>query len=799
MYLKEKLLSMFLQYARSAYRNFLRKKTTTLINIIGMSIGIASVILIGNWVIYEYSFDRFHEKGKRIYRLIEKQSFDGQDVKYLSSMPEWLVETFEEDIDGVLASTALFNVGNIWFGEKDNRIEVKNVTFTNNKIFRIFTIKFIAGTPENALKNPQSIVITKSLAKRIFKDISPIGQSILYRNEKEYTITGVIEDIPDNSHFQTEMLVSIEERRSGWNWNDYNHTTSIYLLLKENVDPSSLWEPLQKSKEKYMPHDAENVEFQIQPLADIHLNSKHTMWGQNWKKSDSVLVNSFLLIGLLVLIISMINYINLTTASGFTRFKEAGLKKVIGSSRKILILQFLFESFLLIFISFWLSLLIIELVKPLLVRNSLMEFRFDFYQNRMFFPLSFIIIIILSILSGIYPALIISSVRPIDLFKRNLSYRKGNIPVRKILVITQMTIACVLAISVLFITKQMVFMQHKELGYEREAVVYFYTGDSFRRNYETIKDNLIKHASIMNVTSSNIPLGNAMWRNCIHFEGEKETDQWVTPYMMVDYNFFEFYNILVVQGRAFSKENALDKNHQAFLINESLAKQIGLNKILGKRFRTCNSSWGEIVGVLKDFNYRSLHHTIEPLAVQLGLNDKNVVSVKIRYEHANNALKILEDTWNIYQPDQPLRYSFLDDSLNNLYQAEERTVKVVTLFSIISIIISSIGLLGLIMFVSESRTKEIGIRKVNGASLKNVLTLLTSELMFNVIIAMLIAIPVGWYAINQWRDNFAYKTSISWWIFVLSGCMVLILMLLSVTYHTFKAARKNPVEVLRYE
>jgi len=790
---------MFLQFIKSAYRNFLRKKATTLINIFGMSIGIASVIIISNWVIYEFSFDRFHENRNRIYRLIEKQSFEGQDEKYLSSMPEWLVETFEEDINGIKASTALFNVGNIWFGDKDNRIEVKNVTFTNNKIFEIFTLKFIAGTPDQALINPQSIVITESLAKRIFKDTSPVGQSILYQNEKEYTITGVIENIPDNSHFQAEMLVSIEERKPGWNKDDYNHTTSIYLLLKENIDPSTLWEPLQRSKGKYMPYNAEYVEFQIQPLADIHLFSKHTMWGQNWKKSDSILVNSFLLIGIMVLIISTINYINLSTASGFTRFKEAGLKKVVGASKTNIILQFLFESFLLVFISFWLSLLIIELVKPLLIKYDLMEFKFDFYQYSMFFPLSFVFIITLSILSGIYPAIIISSIKPIDLFKRNINFRKGGIPVRKILVITQLAITCILAISVLFITKQMVFVQHKELGYDRDAVVYFYTGDSYRRNYETIKTDLIKYENIQDVTSSNIPLGNSMWRNCIHFEGEKETDQWVTPYMMVDYNFFDFYNIQIAEGRSFSKDIALDKSQKAFLINESLAKEIGFNNAIGRKFRTCNTHWGEIVGVLKDFNYRSLHHTIEPLAVQLGLNDKNVVSVKIKYENANDALELLENTWNIYQPGQPFRYSFLDDNLNNLYRAEERTIKIVSLFSIISIIISCIGLLGLIMFVSESKTKEIGIRKVNGASLKNVLALLTSELVLNLIIAMLIAVPIGWYAVNQWRDNFAYKASISWWIFVVSGGIVLLLTLLSISHHTYKAARKNPVEALRYE
>jgi putative ABC transport system permease protein len=427
------------------------------------------------------------------------------------------------------------------------------------------------------------------------------------------------------------------------------------------------------------------------------------------------------------------------------------------------------------------------------------ELTFDFYQNVLFYPLSILFIFILSLLAGIYPAIILSTVKPIDLFKRNYSVRKGSIPIRRILVITQLVITSVLAIAVLFIEKQMIFMQNKELGYDSEAVVYFNTGDSFRRNYETIKSDLRKYDDILDVTSSNIPLGSSMWRNCIHFEGELEGDHWVTPYMMVDHNFFNFYNVQITKGRSFSMDQALDRNNKAFLVNESLAKEIGLQNIIGKKFRTCNSQWGEIVGVTKDFNYRSLHHAVEPLAVQLGLNDKNVVSVKLKYENAQNALAILENTWNIYQPEQPFKYSFLDENLNNLYRTEKRTIKVVSIFSIVSIIISCIGLLGLIMFVSESKTKEIGIRKVNGASARNVLALLSIELISNVIIAVLIAVPIGWTAMNQWRENFAYKTTISWWIFLISGLIVLLLTWFSVSYHVFKATRKNPVEVLRYE
>lgn len=345
----------------------------------------------------------------------------------------------------------------------------------------------------------------------------------------------------------------------------------------------------------------------------------------------------------------------------------------------------------------------------------------------------------------------------------------------------------------------MLFMQNKELGYHSEAVLNFYTGDSFRQNYETIKSDLLIHNNILDVTSSNIPLGRPMWRNCIHFEGELEKDKWVTPYMMVDYNYFKFYDIEVTQGRSFSMNFTLDKNQQAFLVNETLASDMGAENIIGRKFRTCNSEWGEIVGVVKDFNYRSLHHQVEPLAIQLGLDYKNLVSVKINTADMKNAIASIEETWKVYQPDQPFRYSILDENLNNLYDAEKRTVRIVSVFSLISIVISCIGLLGLIMSVSENKTKEIGIRKVNGASVSNVLKILSAELFSNVTIAFIIAIPIGWYSIILWRDSFAYKSPISWWIFALSGTLVLLLTWITVSYHTIKTANKNPIEALRYE
>ncbi len=790
---------MLRHHLKTALRLFMRNKAITLINFIGMSIGFASIIIIGNWVYYEFSFDGHHEKMDRIYRLVEKQSFKGQDEKYLSSMPEWLIGTFEEEIRGVEASTGLYRVGNLWFGEKDKQVEFKNVTFADNNIFSIFNFNFIAGSPENALTNPQNIVITESVAKRFSPNSSPIGQSVFYKGEVEYVIAAVIEDLPENSHFQADVFVSMEGRKPGWDTEDYNHTTSIYILLDDNTDAESLVKPLQAHKDNYMAHNAESIEFLLQPLSDVHLYSKYTMWGQNYKKSDIALVYMFTVIGLLVIVISTINYINLSTASISKRFKEFGLKKVVGSGRSTLIFQFLFESFLLLFISFWISLLLIEIVNPFLSNFDILEQAYYIYHELWFFPMMFAFILLLSILSGIYPAIVLSSVKPVSLFNRNFNTGKKGLSLKRVLVITQLSITCILIISVIYITKQINFMQNKELGYSREAVINIWSSEAIRENYQTIKSDLLKHNSIKNITSSNVSLGNSMWRNCIHFEGEADGDTWVTPYMMVDYNFVDFYNINIIDGRGFDENLALDKNEQAFLVNEALARKIGGKSVVGKKFRTCNSQWGEIVGVAENFNYRSLHHHVEPLAIQLGLNYKNLISVNVNMQNIQSTIELLDKTWNENEQSQPFNFSFLDQSLDNLYQTEQRTARIEIIFCVISIVLSCIGLLGMYLYVTENKTKEIGIRKVNGASAHSIITMLSRELLINVIIALCISIPIGWILINSWVEGFAFKTRISWWIFAGSGLIIFLLAWITISFHTIKAANKNPVDTLRYE
>jgi putative ABC transport system permease protein len=786
-------------HSKIAFRTISRNKGISLINLIGMSLGFASIFIIINWVFNEFSFDRFHKNKDRIYRVIEKQEFQGQDVMFLSAMPEWLSGEFEEDIPGIVASVGLLYWGQNWFGNKDNRFEAKHVNYTDNDIFKIFSLEFVFGDPETALQDPYSMVLTESLSTKLFKEEPPIGRTIAYQDKHPYTVTGVIEDIPGNSHFQADVLLSLKDRMPDWDRESYNHNTSIYILLEEKTDPVSLSGPLQEIKKLHLSRISEYIELQIQPLKDIHLHSRHTIWGQNWKKSDISAVIILLLVSILIIIISTINYINLSIALINKRFVEFGIKRIAGSSRASLIAQYFSESMIFLLIAFPISMLMVQILNPVLIASGILDNTDSLYHQFWFYLAAIGFIVILSFLTSIYPAFLLSSKKIMNLLHKSEVRASRRFPVSRLLIIAQLAISCTLIGYVGYMIKQINYMYKKDLGYEKEAIINFRSGDNFATHYETIKADLQTQTSIQELTSSNSTLGRSMWRNCIHFEGESEDDQWTTPYLMVDHNFIDFYNIRVVEGRSFDPDYALDRNNKAFIINESLANSIGREQIIGRKFKTCESEWGEIVGIVQDFNYNSLHHNIEPLAIQLGSEYKRIISVKAKPETINASLKLLEKTWNQYQPDQPFQYTFLDTKLKNLYSSEQRLLKIHTLFSFISIFLSCIGLLGVYISLVESKTKELGIRKAHGASSVKILIMLSRGVFSNIAFGLILAVPVTLISVYLWKKDYAFATDFSWWIFILSGIIVTLLAWLTVCYAVISASRRNPVEALRYE
>jgi len=785
--------------SKYALNALLKSKSYLYINLVGFTLGFAITILIFSWASFELSYDKYHKNVDRIYRVIEKQNFQGQAEQYLASIPEYFTNTFEKDIPEIEASTCFTYGNNFRVKTKNELIEIDNVLFTDNKAFDIFSFDFIAGDPKNALTEPFTIIITQSVANKLFKGELPLGKAVELDNDKSYTIKGIIKDIPKNSHIQFNILVSAEEKKPNWNYNNGNHNASGYVLLKQNIEFKSVNPKLQSLIRKFLPHNAGYVSLQLQPLKDIHLKSTFTIWEINWNKFDIKYVRAFIVIALLILIIVISNYINLTIAYSTNRNVEVGIKKLAGAKRVTLAKQFFIESLMMLLASLSLAFLLFRSILPLLLKTFLKNYSFN-YSTSLQFIIAISIVFLVAILSAvIYPSLVLTSANPVSNLRKDYSVQIRVYSLRKILIGFQFAITIVLIISLLTIVKQVNYMKNKNLGYNSEHVLLLPANKYVREHYEDVKEDLLKNPSILGVTYSNTKLSESTWRNSIRFEGEPENSDWVSPYMVVDFNFIDFYKMQIVQGRGFSKDYAIDRQGTAFIINETLAKKLNFRNPIGKKFRNGETEWGEIIGVVKDFNFASLHKSIEPILFFTSKDYLNQISIKVNGNNISETLKYLQTKWAVYNPDRLFSFNFLDKTTALFYTKEENTGRLIIVFSIISIFLSIMGLWGMVVFLMKKRTKEIGIRKVNGATVSKILTMLNQDFIKWVAIAFVVACPIAWYAMHKWLQSFAYKTELRWWVFALAGIVAVAVAVLTVSWQSWRAATRNPVESLRYE
>jgi len=791
---------MFKAQLLFAYRAVIKNKPWFLINLLGFTIAFAITFLIFSWAGFELSYDNFYQNRNRIFRVLEKQNFKGQDEHYLAQVPEYLSNTFEKAIPEVEASSCLLRTDNMRIRLSGENIEIENVLFADNKVFEIFSFPFIAGKSENALSEPYSAVITNSTAIRLFHSgESALGKTIELENNKIYTIKGIIKDVPRNSHLQFNILLSLEERKPQWNYKNGNHNASCYVLLRPNADVKSIDPKLQQLVKTWLPQNADFISFQLQPLRNIHLDSMFTIWEINWNKFDRKYVNAFILVAFLILLIVISNYINLTLAYSTKRNVEVGLKKIVGSGRRALIMQFFIETSSIIILSLIFALFLFENLIHFLQKSILRGFDFQYSGSSLQFIVSVVIVVVIAELAGIYPSLIFTAFSPVSVLKNNITRKIKGYSLRRALTISQFVITIVLIIFLFTVIKQVSYLKTKNLGFNKENVVLLSANDYIRDHYDAIKAELLNNPSIHDVTFSNTQLSGSTWRNAIDFEGRPAATKWEMPYMTVDYNFFDFYKMSIVNGRNFSPELIPDKQGTAFIINESLARKLGFDDPIGKRFRNGGTQWGEIIGVVRDFNYSSLHDAIEPILFYPSRNYLLGISVKIDGNNIPSTLKFLESKWAAYDPGHLFRYSFLDKTIGQFYTKEEDSGRLIILFACISIFLSVIGLYGMASFLVKRRTKEIGIRKINGATVSEILVMLNAEFISWVAVAFLTACPVGWFIMHKWLQNFAYKTSISWWIFALAGIITLGIALITVSWKSLQAAKRNPVEALRYE
>ena len=781
---------MFKNYFKIAVRNLLLHKGYSLINIIGLSIGMMCTILILLWVQDELRYDRFHENANDLYRLVDEDN----GVRYaVTHIP--LVTVLKKEVPEIIKATRVdINPGMqlVEYGEK--RFE-QHGKFVDPDFFEMFTYSFLKGNPETAFSEPYSIVITQELSQQFFGDKEPINK-VLHIDDNDYTVTGVIENIPQNSHLQFDFLRPFKLFKIwGWdfeNWGDHSYYS--YVLLQEK---SCIKDVNQKINDCFKRHKLNATAiYSLQPLTRIHLFSdfKFDIAGNG----DIIYIYIFTLIAIIIIIIACINFMNLSTARSINRAKEVGIRKIVGSKPTQLIIQFFCESIMLAFISYLFALTLVELFLPLF--NGLCGKNLAIVFSDSLFTLGSIAIIsFVGILAGSYPALILSSFTPLNIIRNNMIASLKGITFRKILVVIQFSFSIGLIVATGVIFNQLNFMRNTKLGFDKENLVYLEIKNDLNQNVGIIKKELLQNPDIIDVTfSSSLPIEVMMGTTSADWEGKNEDADIQMMRLITDYDFLKTYKMKVAEGRYYSEEFSTDKS-EGIVLNEAAIREMKMQDPIGKRF-----SWEgdrRIIGVIQDFHYRSLRKKVEPLIIRLANQQLNFLTIRIRPSHCKftGLIEFLESKWKKYTDDYPFELHFLDDTLDSLYYAEQQMSKIFLYFTSLSIFIACLGLFGLASFSTEQRTKEIGIRKVLGATAPEVVVLLSKEFLKWVLIANIIAWPTSWYVMTKWLQNFTYKTSISIWYFLIAGVLSMLIALSTVSVQSIRAANGNPINALKYE
>lgn len=823
---------MIKNYLKSAYRNIVRNKFYSFINVLGLSIGFMATIIILLYNQNELNYDKHNVKYDRIYRLESHFTIAGKDDLFaVTSVP--LGPAFKVEYPEVEQFVRLLGGDGMLLKIEDKEYYEDRLFWADSTIFDVFTHEFIYGSADKALTEPNTCVINESLSKKYFGNRNPVGEIIKAANDINFKITGVIKDQPNNTHLKYNGLFSIvtlSERIGRERFNSFepgafwNIAPYTYILLKENSSIASILDKFPIFYEKYMKSlgDQINGSFvaMATPLADIHLNSK--------LKNDEPTGNKgyvliFSIVAGFILVIAGINYMNMATARSASRAKEVGLRKVIGAVRSQLMRQFLSESLILAIIAFLLSILAAYLILPSFNELAGKNLVFGLTQSFNIIALTFVIAIVVGLLSGSYPAFYLSSFLPVKVLKGKINTGKSRGTLRKILVVFQFIISIAMIIGTIVVSKQLNFLRSTDLGFEKENVLVstIQADTSLLKKMPTIREELLQNPNVKDLcTSMGYPgnIGSIVVMKVEQASKLESADSTSSEnygshmveetlnFTLIDYDFLNLYEIELLEGRNFSRDMGTDFE-QGVIINEACAKELGwTDNPLGKKIGFGVQLDGtftrstKVIGVVKDFHYRSLHNEIEPLALFLTDRPLNEVSIKIGAENRQQTLQFIEDKWNEFGALHPFNYDFLENVMDDMYQAEDNIGKVFTIASLLSVFIALLGLLGLSSFIAEQRTKEIGIRKVVGASLESILKLLFKEFVILIFIAFLIASPIAWYLLSNWLDaNFVYQVKIGVLTFGLAGVIAFIIGFLTISYHIIKAASSNPVDAIKYE
>ena len=789
--------AMLNNYLKIAYRNMLRQKGYSIINITGLALGMACCMLLLLWVQDEMSFDKFHEKAENIYRVeLDLPRSNGVSHTRLTSYP--LGGAIQENIPEVKYAARYSHISGllIRFGNKvfiEDEIRAVDPSF-----LQIFTFPLISGNPETALNQTYSILITEELAVKYFGTDDPLGKTMTINNEYDFTVTGVMKDVPTNSTVTFDILVPLEflkDLGQYWDWwRSLNCQTWVELFPTSPVTPVN--RKIDELLERNSPSTTSRWEFSLMPVTDINLYGFANAFTQINGKIQSVYIFSAL--AGLVLIIACINFMNLSTARSSKRALEVGLKKVVGARRRQIIAQFYGESILTTLISFLLSLNLFWLILPIFNDLSAKDFTFHSILN-LNFIMSFLgITLITGVLSGSYPALYLSSFRPVKVLAGRSRPGPENGRFRKCLVVTQFCLSIIAIVGTLVVYQQLEYMRNKNLGYDKEQLIYLPLRGDTQHSYSVFKDQLLKDSRIIGVTGARQPptaFGSKI--SGVDWEGKDPDSRISLGYSSVNYDFVETMKIELKEGRSFSKERATDASN-AFLVNEEVAQLMGGNSVIGKRLSALGID-GRIIGVMKNFHYQSVKNKIGPFILYIQTSRMRYAIVRLRKGDLPSSLNFMKSTWLNLFPAYPFEYSFIDDDFAEAFRADQRMGAILKYATIVTIFIACLGLFGLAAFMAEKRTKEIGIRKTLGASVSGITVMLTKEFVKWVIMANVIALPVAYFLMDQWLQEYAYPITMGWGIFLMAISISIIIAILTVSYQSVKVALTNPIDSLKYE
>jgi putative ABC transport system permease protein len=811
---------MFKNYIKTAWRNLIKQKAFSILNISGLAIGLSCFLLIAIYIIDEISFDKFHTKASRIYRINSAIRFGGADMK-LAVTADPMGAALKKDYPQVEEYVRIYNSNGGKLIKKDLAfIPESRVAHVDSTFFNVFTLDVLEGDAKTALNEPNTVVLTESAAIKYFNTTKAVGKTIETneRNSTLYKVTAVIKDIPRTSHFDFDFLFSMDNVEYGWG-SFLSHNFYTYLLLKEGTDVKQFEKSFDQFISNYVMPEAKqvmniqsieefqksgnNISYNLIPITDIHLKSDYTP--EITAGGNLQYVYIFSAVAIFILILACINFMNLTTARSANRAKEVGIRKVLGTERKQLIGQFLCESTLMALISLLLAICIAFLVLPLFNDVSGKQMELQTLFSPVTLPLLIALPFVVGILAGSYPAFYLSAFQPIQVLKNKLQFGSKGGGLRSALVVFQFATSIVLIIGTIVIYRQLNYIQTKQLGFKKDQVLVIDDFSMLGQNAEAFRNEMLKQPSIKNATfSSYLPVANSS-RNDNTFSKEAVMDSksgFNMQVWKVDDQYIPTMGMELTRGRNFSKVFATDSN--SVILNESAAKILGYDDPVGKKIYTITDyetgalSAFQIIGVVKNFHFQSLKENIGPLSLQLG---RSIGSASFKIEAGSTAgiLKQAESIWKSMAPNMPFNYRFLDEAFDQMYRAEQRVGKIALIFSVLAIFIGCLGLFGLAAFVAEQRTKEIGVRKVLGASVNGIVHLLSKDFIKLVFIAFIIAAPIAWWAMNQWLQDFVYRVTISWWIFLAAAFIAISIALITVSFQAIKAALTNPVKNLRAE